>query len=234
MNNIYIQTLKLGFENPEGISLEEVAKKQGLDISKHTSFNLHYITWFYDNFYNSLVEGYVNRITHKIGTKYHLAITDFDDLIQFHQHHSYIKGDAVNKYIDYLELERTREYSKQATLFATGSILIAILAVLLPFFVSPDSITNTGRIVLVSVLFTIAAGIYNAIDIAKAKPDKNNKFWSFSIIITVLAVVLSFLLISLVNKLVLNPEWWLKGLVVLPVFVFWLGQVIRKCRRRKV
>nr|WP_319571440.1 hypothetical protein [uncultured Draconibacterium sp.] len=230
MNNIYIQTLKLGFENPEGISLNEVAKELCIDIDKMTPFNFQYATWFYDNFYNSNYESHKSGELRIMGYSLGLHSGTYNSLLEAHQQKSYIKGDAVNKYIDYLELERTRESSKQATLFATGSLIIAILAVLMPYFMSPDSISDSGRIVLVSILFTIAASIYNAIDIAKAKPDKKKNFWSYTIIITVLSVISSFLLISLANRLVLNPGFWLKTLVILPVFVFWLGQFIRKYR----
>nr|WP_320020904.1 hypothetical protein [uncultured Draconibacterium sp.] len=230
MNNIYIQTLKLGFENPEGISFNEVVEKLNIDLS-NTDFRLNYTIWFYSTFYNYHYEFHLfgNKGAKHIST-HRLSIDNMEILAEHNNQKSYMKGDAVNKYIDYLELERTRESSKQATLFATGSLIIAILAVLMPYFMSPDSISDSGRIVLVSILFTIAASIYNAIDIAKAKPDKKKNFWSYTIIITVLSGILSFLLISIVNKLVLNPEFWLKTLVILPVFVFWLGQIIRKYR----
>ena len=229
MNNIYIQTLKLGFENPEGISFNEVVEKLGINLSDEV-FKLNFTSWFYDNFYNTRAERYVVGSKVAVNRSYAISKTTINEILTFSDEKSFIKGDAVNKYIDYLELERTREYSKQASLFATGSLIIAILAVLLPYFISPDKINDSGRIVLVSILFTIAASIYNAIEIAKAKPDKKKNFWSYTIIITVLSVILSLLLISLVNKLVLNPGFWLKTLVILPVFVFWLGQVIRKLK----
>lgn len=187
----------------------------------------------YDNFYNFLAETYV--IGNRTQQQYNLRISTqtLDQFKMYNQQKSFIKGDAVNKYIDYLELERTRESSKQASLFATGSLIIAILAVMLPYFISPDKINDSGRIVLVSVLLTIATGIYNAIDIAKSKPDKKIKFWSYTIIITVLSIILSLAILSLVNQLLWNPEWWLKILVILPVSVFWLGQVIKKYKKIK-
>lgn len=45
MNNIYIQTLKLGFDNPEGISFNEVVEKLNIDLSDN-SFKLNFTTWF--------------------------------------------------------------------------------------------------------------------------------------------------------------------------------------------
>ena len=230
MNNIYIQTLKLGFENREGISFNEVVRQLNIDLS-NTNFKVNYTAWFYENFYNFSAETYV--VGNRVERSYNLRISHqtLNQFEVFNQQTSHIKGDAVNKYIDYLELERTRESSKQASLFATGSLIIAILAVMLPYFISPDNIKDSGRIVLVSILVTIAAAIYSAINIAKAKPDKKKNFWSYTIIITVLYGILSFSLVSTVNQLVFNPERWLKILVILPGFVFCLGQIISKYRK---
>nr|WP_319510358.1 hypothetical protein [uncultured Draconibacterium sp.] len=227
MNNIYIQTLKLGFENPEGISFNEVVEQLDIDLSDK-SFKINYTHWFYSNFYNDNTERFAVGNKTAVNSDYRISATTITQISHSNHLKSFIKGDAVNKYIDYLELERTRESSRQASLFATGSLIIAILAVMLPYFISPDNINDSGRIVLVSILLTIAAGIYNAIDIAKAAPSKKKRFWPFTIIITVLSLALSVLLIAILNQLVLNPEWWLKTLAILPVFVFWLGQVNKK------
>lgn len=37
MNNIYIQTLKLGFENPEGISFNEVVERLEIGLKANLS-----------------------------------------------------------------------------------------------------------------------------------------------------------------------------------------------------
>lgn len=227
MNNIYIQTLKLGFDNPKGISFDEVVERLKIDFTDN-SFKTNYTIWFYAHFFNNKAETKVIGNTKAINPDYRINANNIDSFSTINKQKSYIKGDAVNKYIDYLELERTRESSKQASLFATGSLIIAILAVMLPYFISPDKINNSGRIVLVSILLTIAAGIYSAIDIAKVKQVKNSKFWFFSIIITVLSVAVSYFATLLVNKLVADSEWWLQGIAVLPVFVFWLGQIIKR------
>ena len=146
MNNIYIQTLKLGFENPEGITLREIAKRLNIDIHKNSDFNLQYIIWFYENFYNYNYEIFVSEGIKKEGISYRITPGQYYELNNARTLKSYLKGDAVNKYIDYLELERTRESSKQASFFATGSIFIAIMALILPFLVSPDEIVAVSEI----------------------------------------------------------------------------------------
>ncbi|NQU32020.1 MAG: hypothetical protein HQ521_02200 [Bacteroidetes bacterium] len=63
---------------------------------------------------------------------------------------------------------------------------------------------------------------------------QNKSFWTFSTIISILGAVLSYLIISLLNKLVPDVSVWVQVLVVLPVFVFVVGQIRRKHKSRKV
>lgn len=144
MDNIYIQTLKLGFDNTEGISLDEAVEKLNIDLS-NINFKVNFTIWFYSNFYHPAVEGYVIGSNVIKGASNRISKTTIAVISKNNIEKSHIKGDAVNKYIDYLELEKTRKSAKQASFYATTSITIAVLAVLLPYFISPDSITIIGK-----------------------------------------------------------------------------------------
>ncbi len=62
---------------------------------------------------------------------------DFNNMESINNTLSFIKGDAINKYIDYLELERTRKSSKQASIYSTVSIILAFIAILISLVLNP-------------------------------------------------------------------------------------------------
>ncbi|NQU85153.1 MAG: hypothetical protein HQ541_05270 [Mariniphaga sp.] len=136
MNNIYIQTLKLGFENPDGISLNEAVSKLNIDLS-NSNFKVNYTIWFYSNFYHPVVEGYVIGSRVIKGANNRISKTTIETVSNSNSDKSFIKGDAVNKYIDYLELERTRKNSRTAAIYSTISIVIATIAIIISVALSP-------------------------------------------------------------------------------------------------
>jgi len=126
--NMYIQSLKMGYEKGnEGVSLNQVTKELGITFPDDAS-KVNYVIWFYTNFYQSDMEP---RISPK-GIMLRLTPNNVQDIQEKNDLKSYIKGEALNKYIDYLELERTRKSARNASWFSSISIIIAALSIILP------------------------------------------------------------------------------------------------------
>lgn len=232
MNNIYIQTLKLGYENPKGISLKEVAEKLNIDIYKSSDFNFTFILWFYENFYNSSIDSYLKNKDTPFGRRFRVDSNVYRELIKYHHLISFINGDAVNKYIDYLELERTRKSATQASWFAAGSIFIAILAVIFPYIFKPNPAITLDVSVLFSFVLIIASSVYTYFSNSKKEPEeRNNTFWLFTIIISVLGVISSISLVFLLN--VTGSSLIAKILGVVAVLIFVIGQIWRKFKEQR-
>jgi len=135
MKSIYFETLKLGYENPNGISYNDIVKKLDLKFSdKNSQFN--FIIWFYSNFYNSKAEPWMASHRNADSVLHLLKPEFFEKFTSANTENSYIKGDSLSKYIDYLELENTRKSSTQARNFSIISIALAIIAVFIQFFSS--------------------------------------------------------------------------------------------------
>lgn len=130
--SIYFDTLKLGFENKNGISLNEVVERLNIDFSDIT-FETNFTIWFYSNFYNSKLESLIVGQVTAINSDYRINERNIETKVRkYNTEKSYIKGDAVNKYIDYLELEQTRKSSRMAFKFSIASIIIATLSIITP------------------------------------------------------------------------------------------------------
>lgn len=126
--NIYIRSLKLGFERNEGISFNEVIEILDIKINKDIAFKVNYTKWFFENF--------ITESSENIPT-YTIKRDNIDEKIRIiREQKAYLKGDALMKYIDYVELESTRIASNTATKFSYASLFIAILAVLIPILLS--------------------------------------------------------------------------------------------------
>lgn len=124
MDSIYIKTLKLGFENPGGISLDDIVKKLNIKLSDN-SFKFNYTLWFYSNFYNPKTESYVIATNTQSTSPKRLTPDNMTKFTENNKSKSYIKGDAINKYIDYVELSLARSNSIKASQSASKSLKIA-------------------------------------------------------------------------------------------------------------
>lgn len=131
-DSIYIKTLELGFEKNEGISFNETVEILNIDLS-NIGFEVNYTIWFYSNFYNSRVEDLVIAERTAINSDYRISKRTIEKKVRPNNNDkSFIKGDALNKYIDYLELKGTRKSSKIAIWFSSASLLIAIISIVAP------------------------------------------------------------------------------------------------------
>lgn len=148
MDSIYINTLKLGFENSEGgMSLNEIARKLKINFSEK-SFEFNYTLWFYSNFYNPGTEKYVVATNTLSGGSGRVTLETIEIFSKRNDSKSYIKGDAINKYIDYLELSDARKNSLNASDAATRSLRIA---------------NNSLRIAIAAVVIQLFFGVISYI-----------------------------------------------------------------------
>lgn len=148
-DNIYIKALEIGFESQTtGISFNEIVSELGIEESLcDEMFKFSFMTWFYTNFYNIKAER--NLVQNPHGAFIHNGV--IDKLEDCKNEKSFIKGDSIQKYNDYLELKETREasqiarkssqsaekYSQSARRFAFASIFIAIAAIIIPY-ITPE------------------------------------------------------------------------------------------------
>jgi hypothetical protein len=131
-DNIYIKTLEIGMKQNEGVSFNEIVKRLNINLSD-IDFEVNLSIWFYSNFYNSSVESLIVGQLTASNSDYRINPRNLKDKVRPHNDKkSFIKGDAVNKYIDYLELDRTRKSSRTAKVFSILSIILASIAVIVP------------------------------------------------------------------------------------------------------
>jgi len=132
-NSIYIKALELGEKRgSKGISFYEMVEELKIEIP-NDSFKVNLMIWFYTNFYNKNLESRIVGQQSSINDTHRINERVLPNIAHYNTQESYIKGEALNKYIDFVELQRTREASKKATIFAYASILIASLSIILPF-----------------------------------------------------------------------------------------------------
>ncbi len=140
--NIYIKALEIGFKNEtSGISFNEVVKELEIEENlKDTPFKVNFLLWFYTNFYCcSVVEKLaMNSATggNFLDAVYRISEESITKLDKYSSTKSFIKGEATQKYIDYLELKEARESSQIAKKISYASIFIAICSIIVSPIVS--------------------------------------------------------------------------------------------------
>ncbi len=127
MENIYIYVLELGYKKQNGITYTDVkndiVKKFDIDFS--FEFERNFRKWFFENFFEKEAENSLLSIN-KTGHHSHIVNLPFERSLN---NIAFIKGDAINKYVDYLELRDARISSRKATNLAIISIIIATFSV---------------------------------------------------------------------------------------------------------
>jgi hypothetical protein len=130
-DSIYIKTIKLGFENQFGITLEQVidnadiSDKLNCKNSDNLEFKLAFIKWFYSNFYSESINS-SDTFSGKT-SKVNINRTIKEELNKV----AIITGDAVNKYIDYLELQQTRISANDSRKTSISARKLAILSIII-------------------------------------------------------------------------------------------------------
>jgi len=129
MKNIYINSLELGYNNSSnGISFNDIVKQLDINLS-NDRFKLNYTIWFYSNFYNEFIEKYVIGSNNFPNSNNRISTATIENISKHNNEISFIKGDSVNKYIDYVELRDARVSSRKAIRIAYTSIIIALLSI---------------------------------------------------------------------------------------------------------
>ena len=150
-NNIYLKSLEIGYNNLNGISFNDLKKQLNNPVLKDYNFHFYFMLWFYNNFYNALTEGDIKENNLTPSRHSNIQNSTKNPLLKANDSKSFVRGDSVNKYIDYLELERTRKSASTARNFSIASIVIASLAVIVPFIPlnyfkpPPDVIITNNR-----------------------------------------------------------------------------------------
>lgn len=131
-NNIYVKVLELGYKNHSiGISFDEVINELNIDLSNEL-FEINFAHWFYSNFYNENFEYSILAQKNSTFDVHHFNKHNYKNSKKHNKEKSFIKGDSLNKYIDYLELQRTRKSSRNATVISMLSMLIAVASIIIP------------------------------------------------------------------------------------------------------
>ena len=130
-DNIYIKSLKIGLEQTSGISFNQLVEKLKIKFEDKDQ-KVNFIIWFYSNFYNEKGEAQITGHFTAPSTGYKIAnkLNEFETINDIK---AYIKGEALNKYIDYLELERTRKSSRRAFILSLIAVILTAIGVFKPF-----------------------------------------------------------------------------------------------------
>jgi hypothetical protein len=130
-SNIYIKSLEIGYKKLDGVSFNElinIINNHNLNSNKKLLF--YFNIWFYNNFHNENAEPTIIRHNTSSNVSAQLTFKDWTFLERYNDEKSYIKGDSVSKYIDYLELRESRISSSRAFKISIISVIIACLSVI--------------------------------------------------------------------------------------------------------
>lgn len=122
-----------------GISFDYIVKELGIkEDLKDLRFKINFTIWFYINFYHKEVEGMAlaNKTGAHLTEDVAISESNIKRVDSYGSQKSFIKGDSIQKYIDYLELRDTRKSSRTARTFSVISIIIASIAIITPYVVS--------------------------------------------------------------------------------------------------
>lgn len=124
LNNIYIETLKIGAENlDKGISYSQVVEQlTQIGISIEPYFEEYFMLWFFTNFYERSMTNIIRTQSNRWFRK-----EEYGSALNFPV---ILTGEAYQNYLDYIELKEAREYSLQAQKAANESIKIARLTLI--------------------------------------------------------------------------------------------------------
>ena len=121
MENIYIETLKIGVANLDaGISYNEVKRQLNHPIPNE-EFETAYINWFYSNFFESNVHLNVKTFN----TNHIVILKSFKG---YNNETAHITGEAIFMYYQYLEVKEARSSSRTATRISLIALAISTLA----------------------------------------------------------------------------------------------------------
>ncbi|VAW29463.1 hypothetical protein MNBD_BACTEROID06-1681 [hydrothermal vent metagenome] len=147
--NIHILSLRYGYEHQTGFNYKDL-KELLVNIHKiEFTFELEFAfrIWFSQAFFNPNVEDDVNhrKLNPSSGFNnlYRNNLLPFDNSTNnIEGTTSFITGDSIIQYLDYLELKEARSNSITAKKYASVSIVIACLAIVIPiisaFFFPPS------------------------------------------------------------------------------------------------
>jgi len=189
-DNIYIKALEIGFKNEaNGITFNEIVKELGIEKQlANDIFRTNFTIWFYTNFYNWYADKWA--MASKNGTaitSYRITPQTIEKIKKFNTQASFIKGESIQKYIDYLELKESRESSQTAKKISYISIGIALLSIFLSPFISrviPESpkqviVTEnwdkTNDTIIIKKLTKLDSTIINAINKLSLIADKKEE-----------------------------------------------------------
>jgi len=128
--NIYLKSFEIGYDNLKGISFEQLKKKLKNDLLKDEYFEFHFNIWFYNNFFQEKAELYIVRHNNFANDSAQLKFKNWSLIKTYNNEKSFLKGDSVSKYIDYLELKESRISSSRAFVISIISVFIACLSVI--------------------------------------------------------------------------------------------------------
>jgi len=145
-DNIYIKALEIGYEHSiTGISFNEIVSELGIEENlSNEMFKFCFMTWFYSNFYNIKAER--NLVENPHGAFIHNGV--INTLEGCKNEKSFIKGESINKYIEYVELRDTRKSSRTAKRFSIASICIAIVAIFIPILLTQFKTESPKQVIV--------------------------------------------------------------------------------------
>jgi len=152
-DNIYIKGLEVGYKHSTvGISFNEIVSELGIKKSlSDEMFKYSFMTWFYSNFYHIKAER--NLVQNPHGSFIHDGVINTLDGCKDDK--SFIKGESIQKYIDYLELKEARESAQfakksaqEARKLSIGSVIIAVLAILIPILITEFKTESPKQVIV--------------------------------------------------------------------------------------
>jgi hypothetical protein len=136
-NNIYLKSLEIGYNNIDGVSFNKLVEKVNNPLFKNNEKLLfHFNIWFYTNFYNE--NAYSDVLLHNTFANHSgkIIFSDKERITKYNNELSFIKGDSISKYIEYVELKEARKSSKNAFRISILSLAIACASVVIPIIIA--------------------------------------------------------------------------------------------------
>ncbi|MFD2589087.1 hypothetical protein ACFSQJ_19335 [Croceitalea marina] len=152
MENVYIKSMEIGFNNPNGIKYFDLKKRieETTSIKFDSSLESTFIKWIGESFESTFDDK--NQLNAIISNSQpYIRFREGVDIIYKNAYDDFsfrswvIKGATVKQYLDYLELQESRKAAIQAKKQSNLSIWIAIGAIIISTILGVISILNSPK-----------------------------------------------------------------------------------------
>jgi hypothetical protein len=131
--------LEIGYKNVEELSFNDLVVLINNQSLKEELLLFHFNIWFYTNYNNENTSGSVllhNTFANHAGK---ITFRDKEKITQYNDEISFITGDSISKYIEYIALKKARKSSNSGFALSIFSFFVATASLVIPFIIENNN-----------------------------------------------------------------------------------------------